>query len=236
MNTNNNNSTSNMVPNVNKESYDQYRSRINKDRCLLSAQVLSIIAASVALILGILISIWNVGYQQRIIGLAILLSVALLVLFMLTCCCRRSRRFIYATGVLAVIVSLCVAGPEVYLVIRLNSLGFMWSDSGTLIVLLIGLISLLWLVAGILALRSQKYSSLSERTKAGQNNNSNNDEEQDIEAHAVEPHVIVEPDGTTPVELENEFDKDIEALDIEAHAVESDAVVEPNGTTPVENA
>mmetsp|Transcript_5815 Transcript_5815/g.6541 ORF Transcript_5815/g.6541 Transcript_5815/m.6541 type:complete len:239 (+) Transcript_5815:83-799(+) len=212
-------------------------SRTYKDGCLVSAQVLSIIAASVALILGIIISVWSVGYQQRgIIGLAILWSVALLVLFMLTCCCRRPRRFIIATGVLAVFVSLCVAGPEVYLVIRLNSLGFMWSDSGTLIVLLIGLISLLWLVAGILALRSQKYSSLSERTKAGQNNNSNNDEEQDIEAHAVEPHVIVEPDGTTPVELENEFDKDIEALDIEAHAVESDAVVEPNGTTPVENA
>mmetsp|Transcript_37103 Transcript_37103/g.41355 ORF Transcript_37103/g.41355 Transcript_37103/m.41355 type:complete len:204 (-) Transcript_37103:31-642(-) len=174
--------------------------RTYKDGCLVSAQVLSIIAASVALILGILISIWNVGYQQRVISLAILLSVASLVMFMLTCCCRRSRRFINATGVLAVFVSLCVAGPEVYLVIRLNSLGMMWSDSGTLIVLLIGLLSLLWLVAGILALRSQKYSSLSERTKAGQNNNSNNDEVQDIEAHAVEPHVIVEPNGTTPVE------------------------------------
>jgi len=237
MNTNNNNSTSNMVPNVNKESYDQYRSRTNKDRCLLSAQVLSIIAASVALILGIIISVWSVGYQQRgIIGLAILLSVALLVLFMLTCCCRRQRRFIYASGVLAVFVSLCVAGLEVYHVILFNSFGMMWSDSSILVILIIGLLSLLWLVAGILALRSQKYSSLSERTKAGQNNNSNNDEVQDIEAHAVEPHDIVEPDGTTPVELENEFDKDIEALDIEAHAVESDAVVEPNGTTPVEYA
>jgi len=233
MNTNNNNSTSNMVPNVNKESYDQYRSRTNKDRCLLMAQVLSIIAASVALILGIIISVWSVGYQQRgIIGLAILLSVALLVLFMLTCCCRRPRRFIYATGVLAVFVSLCVAGPEVYLVILLNSLGLMWSDSSILIVLLIGLLSLLWLVAGILALRfvaSGRHADL-------ENEFDQDDEEQDIEAHAVEPHVIVEPDGTTPVELENEFDKDIEALDIEAHAVESDDVVEPNGITPLENA
>mmetsp|Transcript_51633 Transcript_51633/g.57670 ORF Transcript_51633/g.57670 Transcript_51633/m.57670 type:complete len:203 (+) Transcript_51633:145-753(+) len=200
MNTNNNNSTSNMVPNVNKESYDQYRSRTNKDRCLLSAQVLSIIAASVALILGILISIWNVGYQQRVISLAILLSVACLVLFMLTCCCRRQRRFIYASGVLAVFVSLCVAGLEVYHVILFNSFGMMWSDSSILVILIIGLLSLLWLVAGILALRSQKYSSLSERTKAGQNNNSNNDEEQDIEAHAVESDAVVEPNGITPLE------------------------------------
>mmetsp|Transcript_51632 Transcript_51632/g.57668 ORF Transcript_51632/g.57668 Transcript_51632/m.57668 type:complete len:203 (+) Transcript_51632:145-753(+) len=200
MNTNNNNSTSNMVPNVNKESYDQYRSRTNKDRCLLSAQVLSIIAASVALILGILISIWNVGYQQRVISLAILLSVACLVLFMLTCCCRKPRRFISATGVLAVVVSLCVAGLEVYHVILFNSFGMMWSDSSILVILIIGLLSLLWLVAGILALRSQKYSSLSERTKAGQNNNSNNDEEQDIEAHAVESDAVVEPNGITPLE------------------------------------
>jgi len=113
----------------------------------------------------------------------------------------------------------------------------MWSDSGTLIVLLIGLLSLLWLVAGILVLcfvASGRHADLEnefDKDVAEQDN-----EEQDIEAHAVEPHVIVEPDGTTPVELENEFDKDIEALDIEAHAVESDAVVEPNGTTPVEYA
>mmetsp|Transcript_50299 Transcript_50299/g.56963 ORF Transcript_50299/g.56963 Transcript_50299/m.56963 type:complete len:206 (-) Transcript_50299:356-973(-) len=176
-------------------------SRTYKDGCLVSAQVLSIIAASVALILGIIISVWSVGYQQRgIIGLAILLSVALLVLFMLTCCCRRSRRFIYATGVLAVIVSLCVAGPEVYLVIRLNSLGFMWSDSGTLIVLLIGLISLLWLVAGILALRfveSGRHADL--ENEFDKDVEEQDIEEQGIEAHVIEQHIIVEPNGTTPV-------------------------------------
>merc|ERR1719162_2829743 len=120
-------------------------SRSYKDGCLLSAQVLSIITVSVALILGIFISFWSFGYVLNgIISVAILLSVACLVLFMLTCCCRRPRRFIIATGVLAVFVSPCVAGLGFALVILINSFGGGWDGFGILLTLIIGLLSLLW--------------------------------------------------------------------------------------------
>jgi len=176
-------------------------SRTYKDGCLLSAQVLSIIAVSVALILGFFILFWNVGYiLSGIVGVAILLSVACLVLFMLTCCCRRPRRFIIATGVLAVFVSLCVAGLGFCLVILINSFGGGWDGFGILLTLIIGLLSLLWLVAGILALcfvESGRHADL--ENEFDKDVEEQDIEEQGIEAHAVEPHVIVEPNGTTPV-------------------------------------
>ena len=185
--------------------------RIYQDGRLFSAQILSIIAGSVSLILGIWIlmmglsAFWMDGGSFFIFliifsGVAILLSIVALVLSMLTCSCRRSSGFIYTTGVLEVVAFVGVFGMTVLFMIALIA-PFGWNLSTILLLFLAVLLPVLWLVAGILTIcfvKSGRHAEL-ENELDKEDIEEQNIEDQDIEAAQV-PVAVVEPESTTPVE------------------------------------
>ena len=182
--------------------------RIYQDGRLFSAQILSIIAGSVSLILGIWIlmtlTLTDGGsffiFIIIVTGVAILLSIVALVLSMLTCSCRRSSGFIYTTGVLEVVAFVGVLGMTVLFMIALIA-PFGWNLYTILLLLLAVLLPVLWLVAGILTIcfvKSGRHAEL-ENELDKEDIEEQNIEDQDIEAAQV-PVAVVEPESTTPVE------------------------------------
>ena len=182
--------------------------RIYQDGRLFSAQILSIIAGSVSLILGIWIlmtlTLTDGGsffiFIIIVTGVAILLSIVALVLSMLTCSCRRSSGFIYTTGVLEVVAFVGVLGMTILLMLALIA-PFGWNLYTILLLLLAVLLPVLWLVAGILTIcfvKSGRHAEL-ENELDKEDIEEQNIEDQDIEAAQV-PVAVVEPESTTPVE------------------------------------